>query len=58
MDVGSAAWHVLWRDARSLGRRPNRQALALIQWALAQRLAGRNTELTPKQLAHLLEQKP
>lgn len=54
LDLGRRGWRVVHEDARRLGRRPNAQALALIRWALKQRLDGKNTELTPSQLDRLL----
>jgi hypothetical protein len=54
LDLGPDGWRILHEDALHLGRRPNRQALALIRWALAQRLNGRNVELNPSQLERLL----
>jgi hypothetical protein len=52
--LGSAGWQVILEDAARLGRRPNRQALALIHYALKHRLAGRNVELTSSELDRLL----
>lgn len=57
-EIGAAGWRILHQDARRLGRRPNHQALVLIRYALAQRLAGRNVELTPVQIDRLLLQIP
>jgi hypothetical protein len=57
-DLGPEGWRILHEDARRFGRRPNRQALALIQYAIRQRLEGENVELTPKQLDRLLDGRP
>ena len=56
LSLGIDGWRVLHEDARQLGRRPNGQALALIRWALKQRLDGKNVELTSGQLDRLLGQ--
>ncbi len=52
--LGVDGWRVLHEDARRHGRRPNFQALVLIRYALAQRLAGRDVELSQSQLDRLL----
>ena len=54
LDLGPDGWRVLHEDALRLGRRPNRQALALIRYAIKQRLEGRNVELSQSQLDRLL----
>jgi len=53
-DVGSDGWRILHEDARRFGRRPNRQALALLRYALKGRLDGRNVELSQSQIDRLL----
>jgi hypothetical protein len=53
-DLGHDGWRILHEDARRLGRRPNRQAIALIQYAIWQRLEGKNVELSQRQLDSLL----
>lgn len=53
-DLGADGWRVLHEDAVQLGRRPNRQVLALVQWAIKQRLDGKNVELTSGQRDRLL----
>jgi len=52
--LGTEGWRVLHQDAQRYHRRPNVQAIALIRWALKQRLDGKTVELTPAQLDHLL----
>lgn len=56
LDLGPDGWRILHEDARRYGRRPSRQALALIHYAIKQRLEGRNTELSQIQLNRLLGQ--
>jgi hypothetical protein len=56
LDLGPDGWRILHEDAHRYGRRPTRQALALIQYAIKQRLEGRNTELSQSQLDRLLGQ--
>ena len=53
--LGHEVWRILHEDARRLGYgRPTAYAIALIQWAIVQRLAGKNVQLTTAQLDRLL----
>lgn len=55
-DLGDAGWRELHELARKRGRRPHRQALALLRYAIYQSLTGHDVELSSNRLDTMLNE--